>query len=69
MKGRKLQLENKVSAEAEDGLNTAINNAQKYRKGLEKARKSVEKRGPDADVGGIVENRMKKVSEKPVRGP
>jgi len=62
-------LKNKVPENALWGVQNAIKNAERYRRGLEKAENKAKRRGPGADVRKIVRRRMRRVREEPVRGP
>jgi len=63
------RIENKVPAKAQGGIENAIKNAERYRRGLEKAENKAKRRGPGADVRKIVRRRMGRVKEEPIRGP
>lgn len=58
-----------VPAKAQGGIENAIKNAERYRRGLEKAENKAERRGPGADVRKVVRRRMRGVREEPVRSP
>jgi len=61
------RIKDEVSENALWGVQNAIKNAERYRRGLEKAENKAKRRGPGANVRKIVRRRMGKVREEPVK--